>query len=155
MYIWSDFILLFIGSGAETKKIESFIESNKRKNVIYAGRYPSSEENTFLNACDVSIISLHSMMYGLGVPSKSYYNMAAEKPLLYLGHENSEIAQVIRDNDIGWTEGSLDATVLAKQFESICKEKENFFDLGKKSRDVLINNFSEEVILQKYQNLFN
>lgn len=150
-----DFILLLIGSGAETKKIESFIESNTKRNVIYAGRYPNSEENIFLNACDVSIISLHSMMYGLGVPSKSYYNMAAEKPLLYLGHADSEIAKVIRDNDIGWIEESSEAIVLAKRIESICRQKENFLALGKKSRDTLVKNYSEKVILSKYENLFN
>lgn len=149
------FIMLFIGDGAEKSKIETFIENNSKKNVIYAGKYPSTEENIFLNACDISIISLTNDMYGLGVPSKSYYNMAAEKPLLYIGNQGTEIAKVISEHEIGWTCEASNPHLLANLIDAICKEKDNFYHIGKKSREVLINNYSEEIILNKYKKLYD
>jgi glycosyltransferase involved in cell wall biosynthesis len=149
-----EFVLLFIGDGGEKRKIENFIENNHRDNVLYAGKYPGSEENMFLNACDVAIVSLNDSMYGLGVPSKSYYNMAAEKPLLYVGHKNTEIAKVINDNSIGWICESSNSQQLADLIDKICEEKINFSLLGKKSRDILIKYYSEEIILNKYKKIY-
>lgn len=144
-----DFILLFIGDGGEKNRIENFIKNNQRNNIIYAGKYPATEENTFLNACDVSIISLNESMYGLGVPSKSYYNMAAQKPLLYVGHKDTEIARVINDNKIGWICDSSNAQLLADLFDKVCEEKEKFLQLGEKSKETLVKHYSEEIILNK------
>lgn len=56
-------------------------------------------------------------MYGLGVPSKSYYNMASQKPLLYIGHKDTEIAKVINDNKIGWICDSSNAQLLANTID--------------------------------------
>ena len=41
-------------------------------------------------------------MCGLGVPSKSYYNMSLSKPILCIGDENSETVRVAAWNSIGW-----------------------------------------------------
>ena len=149
------FVLLFIGDGGEKSKIENFIKCNSKTNVIYAGKYPCIEENIFLNACDVSVISLNDSMYGLGVPSKTYYNMAAEKPLLYIGHKNTEIACMINNNNIGWVCESLNPEKLANLIDEICMEKDNFISFGKKSRDTLIKYYSEDIILNKYSGLYN
>lgn len=149
-----DFVLLFIGDGGEKNRIENFIKNNHRNNIIYAGKYPATEENIFLNACDVSIISLNENMYGLGVPSKSYYNMAAQKPLLYVGHKDTEIARVVNDNKIGWVCDSSNSQKLANLIDSICKEKDTFKDLGNKSRETLIKYYSKEVILNKYEEIY-
>lgn len=150
-----DFILLFIGDGGEKRKIENFIKNNYKNNVIYAGKYPSNQENIFLNACDVSVISLNDSMYGLGVPSKSYYNMAAEKSLLYIGHKDTEIARVIKEHKIGWICESSNPELLAELIDKICDERENFTKIGKMSKNILMKYFSEEIILQKYKNLYN
>ncbi len=149
------FVLLFIGDGAEKTKIEKFIKNNIKNNIIYAGKYPSYEENIFLNACDISIVSLNNSMYGLGVPSKSYYNMAAQKPLLYVGDKNTEIGKVISDNEIGWICTPSNPSLLANLIDEICENKDILIQLGKKSRNTLIKYYSEEIILNKYIRIYN
>lgn len=149
-----DFVLLFIGNGSETQKIETFVEESSDSNVIYAGEYPSKDRNLFLNACDISLISLNDSMYGLGVPSKSYYNMAAQKPLLYIGHKKSEIAQLINEHEIGWNCESSNPKELATLIDHICDNKDLFYSMGKKSRKILIEKYSEKIILEKYNKLY-
>lgn len=148
------FIFLFIGDGAMKYKIINFIDKFNCKNIIYAGKYPSCEQNEFLNACDVSVISLEKSMYGLGVPSKSYYNMAAQKPLFFIGHKESEIAQVIIENNIGWVCEPDNISQLAKMFDFICESKDDFVLKGKKSREICLNKYNEEIILEKYKDLY-
>ena len=55
----------------------------------------------YINACNIAIVSLSKGMKGLGVPSKIYNNLAAGKPILYIGEENSEIAMMIKEDNIG------------------------------------------------------
>lgn len=148
------FKLIFIGDGAMRPSIEQYIKKNPNGNVLYAGAYPSSEQNIFLNACDVAVISLDNNMYGLGVPSKSYYNMAAKKPLFFIGHQDSEISQVINEYQIGWSCSSADNKDIAIMIDRICEQKDNFDTFGDISRQVANEKFSKPVILEKYKKLY-
>lgn len=150
-----DFILLFIGKGAMLKKIKKHIEISKKENVIYAGSFPMSEQNIFLNACDIAIVSLQDSMNGLGVPSKSYFNMAAEKPILYIGNEDSEIAKVITENDIGWISPNNKIDELADLFNILCENDMDYKEYGKRARKVVKKKYSQEIILNKYMKLYS
>lgn len=150
-----NFILLFIGDGVMKKDIEEHIEISKKENVMYAGSFPMSEQNIFLNACDVAIVSLSDSMYGLGVPSKFYFNMAAAKPILFIGDENSEIARVIDENEIGWAVENNNSEGLANKFDEILKIPFNVLDdFGLRAREVVAHKYSQETILKKYDELY-
>ncbi len=149
-----NFVLLFLGDGAMKREIQDFISRDKTKNVIYAGAYPTSAQNLFLNACDVALVSLGKLMYGLGVPSKSYFSMAAAKPILFIGDESSEIASVIKKNDIGWVVENDHPELLAEKFEQLCSEDIDFFAYGERARNILKSNFSKDVILKKYEDYY-
>ncbi len=149
------FRLLFIGNGAMLPEIQKHIKNNPNSNVVYAGSFPPSKQNTFLNACDIAIISLNHSMYGLGVPSKSYYNMAAEKPLFYLGDEKSEIGRVVIEHNIGWVFEDKTPKQLADEIDSILDSNLDFNDYGIRARKVVEENFSKEIVLNKYETLFN
>lgn len=149
-----DFKLLFIGEGAMRPMIEKHIRENPEGNVIYAGSYPAAEHNLFLNACDVAVVSLGDNMYGLGVPSKSYNNMAAEKPLFFIGHQQSEIARIIREEQIGWSCSSADIQDISAMIEYICDHTNDCAAFGRKARQIAEENFSKQVVLQQYFNLY-
>ncbi len=149
------FILLFIGNGAMLPNIKEHIDSNSNKNVVYAGSFPASDKNIFLNSCDISIVSLNDSMYGLGVPSKSYNYMAVAKPILYVGNQNSEIGRVVMENKIGWILKQNDPDSLAKLVNEICSNERIFEELGQRALSVVEKNYSRKVILNKYKKLFN
>jgi len=146
--------LLFIGKGAYKEEIIKHISENKSSNVYYGGSFPISQQNEFLNACDISIISLSSEMYGLGVPSKSYYNMSAKKPILYIGDEKSEIAQVVHNFKIGWNIEANEPELLANLLDTISLESAKFESMGKRAREVVAEYYSKEIILSKYAKLY-
>lgn len=144
-------IFLFIGGGAKADLIKNF--SRTRENVITLGFQERSSQNDFLNACDVAIVTLSDGMYGLGVPSKSYNIMAAGKPILYVGDENSEIALCIKEYSLGWIVEPNNPQALARMMESIYANKDQLSVIQKNARKAADSVFAKELIMEKYYQL--
>lgn len=94
---------VFIGEGAIKKTLCQIKKIDNLDNVYFFDALPRSEQCNFLNACNIGLVSLAPGMYGLGVPSKTYNIFAAGKPIFFVGDSNSEIAQYINKNDVGWS----------------------------------------------------
>lgn len=92
---------LFAGGGAMAPEVEQL--AAQRDDVRYLGPVPISQSRQVLELADISLVSLAPGMKGLGVPSKTYFNLAADKHILYIGEPGSEVWQLIKDNpQIGW-----------------------------------------------------
>jgi len=143
---------LFMGGGAKLGEIRSAIESRKLDRVTATGWIPAEEQNAMLSACDVAVISLAKGMYGLSVPSKSYFNMAAGKPLLLIADPGSEIERVIEEHDIGWHVPPEDPDALADVMRKIrALPREEIVSRAERARRTALENFSEEIILKRYR----
>ena len=147
-----DISFLFIGGGAKADVIREF--SRNRENVICLGFQDRSHQNDFLNMCDVGIVTLSDGMYGLGVPSKSYNIMAAGKPILYIGDENSEIALCIKEYSLGWVVVPDDPYALKDMIEYIYENRDNLDSIRNNARIIANTVFAKERILEEYYSLF-
>lgn len=146
---------LFIGGGAKYDIINEFRKNKVKSNVSLIGFRDRSKQNDFLNACDVGIVTLSEGMYGLGVPSKSYNIMAAGKPILMIGHPDSEIALCVKEYNLGWVIEPNNPQSLQMAFESIYTERENLSSIKSNARVVADTIFAKETILDRYYQLFN
>lgn len=99
----NDIVLVIIGDGAMRSVIKEKIEIEKLHNIYYLGPKPRNEQNLFLNACHIGVVTLISGMKGLGLPSKTYNLMAAGKPIFYIGDDNSEIDNYVTNYECGWS----------------------------------------------------
>ncbi|WP_457609831.1 glycosyltransferase family 4 protein [Lutibacter sp.] len=146
---------LFIGSGAKVNTVKEFAKRAPLKNVTYVGFRDRSEQNDFLNACDVAIVTLSDGMFGLGVPSKSYNIMAAGKPIIIVADEDSEISLVVKENNIGWVVKPANSNELKNTFIKIYKNKSNIPEMGKRARKVAEKVYAKKIILENYYDLLN
>lgn len=147
---------LFIGSGAMEKTIENFIKTNPLNNVTQVGFQNRSDQEDFLNACDVAIVTLNDGMYGLGVPSKAYNIMATGKPILIIAHEKSEISLCVSEYNLGWVAEPNDPISLGSLFESIFLEySDNKLIAKQNSREIALKYFSKNIILDKFYDFFS
>lgn len=138
---------LFIGNGNLVNTIKHFISIHPNIRVAYEGFLPMEEKNIGLSACDIAIISLEPNMLGVGVPSKAYFSMAADKPLLAIVDHESEISQMVLEENIGWQCNPDNPIKLAALIDHICE-----IDISKlkgKPRRVLEEKYSEEKALNK------
>ena len=144
---------LFVGGGAKYETISEF--SKNYENVQVIGFQDRNTQNDFLNACDISIVTLSDGMYGLGVPSKSYNIMAAGKPILMIGDERSEISLCIKEYNLGWVVQPNDPELLCSIINEIYNDQSTLDNISKNTRKVAEEVFSKNTILEKYYNLFN
>ena len=118
--------------------------AERHENTVYAGFRSRSNQNDFLNACDIGIVTLADGMYGLGVPSKSYNIMATGKPILYIGESDSEIALCIKRYNIGWVVEPNNPSLLKDKIEDILREPSEIQEMGSKCIGCCKRVFCEE-----------
>lgn len=143
---------LFLGGGHKVNLLQEYIAKNPNKNIRYLGEIDSDKKSIGLNACDVSLVTLGEGMLGLGVPSKSYFSMAAGKPILIVAENSSEISMLVNEIGIGWDCEPGYPEKLSSLIDKISNEK-----LHEKTNDVrkyFENNFTEKIILDKFDDLF-
>lgn len=139
---------LFIGSGAKADAVVEFVASFSSSTVAYLGPLEQSQKSQGLAACDVALITLEKGMTGLGVPSKAYFSMAADKPLLAVMESESEIARTVGEHQIGWVCVPGNPAALAQLIDHICDQVQPV-PLGR-SRDVFEHHYAEKVGLERF-----
>lgn len=137
---------LFIGSGAKASAVTEFVAANSSLNVAYLGPLEQKQKNQGLAACDVALITLEKGMAGLGVPSKAYFSMAADKPLLAVMENESEIAYTVGEHQIGWVCMPGNPVALAQLIDNICSQVQ-LVPVGR-SRNVFESFYAESVGLE-------
>jgi glycosyltransferase involved in cell wall biosynthesis len=141
LYISSDnpnIIIIIIGDGALKLAVEDKI--GDLPNVYYLGPKGRNEQNYFLNACHIGLVTLIGGMRGLGVPSKTYNLMAAGKPILYIGDKDSEIDNYVRTFECGWSYSWENQTEIISFLKSLSSEKlSTIHEKGLKSHAASVN----------------
>ncbi|GIA73295.1 glycosyl transferases group 1 family protein [Vibrio cholerae] len=142
---------LFIGCGSESNYVERMMQEINDKyeyeRVQYYGRLELEKNSQGLNACDVAFVTLSSGMYGLGVPSKAYFSMAADKPIIYVGDVGTELEILIREHRIGWYCEPDNPQMLASIIDKITDIYVQGISNKLNPRAVLKENFSEQMAL--------
>jgi glycosyltransferase involved in cell wall biosynthesis len=96
------FHFLFLGSGAKKDWLVAKVKDHQLPNVTVLPGCMREKLAEALNACDVAIISFIPGMAGISVPSRLYNVMAAGKPIIAVTDPDSELAVVVREEQIGW-----------------------------------------------------
>ena len=104
---------MFIGSGAQEDRVKQHIVHTGAHNMKLLPYQPRTKLNVSLTACDVGLVTLQPGMTGLAVPSKLYGILAAGKPVVVIGPEDSEPAMVVLENSCGLVVRPGDAAGLA------------------------------------------
>jgi len=144
---------IFIGKGSHSNLVIDYINKHNPTNLIHFGSLDMMKKSQGLAACDVAIVSLGKDMLGLGVPSKSYFTLAAGKPILAIMDFESEISLAVREHDLGWCCEPGNPESLAVIIDEICLNNggNNFNN----SRDTFIKCYNDKVLLPKFQSLIN
>ncbi len=111
---------LFAGSGVMRPEVEVACEGRTERHVLPLDHGYSRSE--VLTSCDVALVCLDARMLGLGVPSKAYFSLAADRPILAIMDPRGEIAQLVVEEAVGWHVPAGDPTALASAIDRLCSE---------------------------------
>lgn len=144
---------LFCGSGALTNPLIRKVQD--RPNFSLRQAYRRSDQRLILGSCDIALILLGPDMFGLGVPSKAYNIMAAGKPILFIGPENSEIYNLVKQHDIGWAFTWSQSDEIATLLHSLSfKQIGYFLEMGNRARQLVENRYTEDIQMKKFREFF-
>jgi len=144
---------LIIGAGAKRPWLEDKVRAKGLKNVTFLGNQPRSEQQTFLNACDIGLSSLIEGMTGISVPSRSYNILAAGKPILAIGEPEGEISQLIIERDLGWVVPPGDVDRFVDVVRHLLNNRPILDDMGVRARQLAETEYSSAYIIDRYDEL--
>jgi glycosyltransferase involved in cell wall biosynthesis len=144
---------LFIGFGGKKAWLKQVVEDRGLKNVTVLDYRLRSELQYSLNACDIAIISLVRGMAGVSVPSRIYNVMAAGKPIIAAADTVSELAQVIREEDIGWVVEPGNVEALKAAIVEAKGKPDRLVQMGLRARKAAEAKYSLEHANASYMNL--
>ena len=146
-----EFQFVFIGAGVKKKWLENRTAANSLPNITILDYRPRDEQIIFLNACDVGLVALIKGMWGTAMPSRTYNIMAAGRPILALTDENSELAQVIDEEGIGWHIEPGNADMLLETIMLIYENRHDLGAIAKRARDAAMAKYSLETACAAYR----
>ncbi|KAA5535377.1 glycosyltransferase family 4 protein [Paenimyroides baculatum] len=144
-------VFVAVGDGAMMKFLKE--KYGDKDNIYFLGNKPRNEQSYFLNAFDISLVTLAKGMYGLGVPSKSYNILKSGKPILYIGDSSSEIDLMIRENNCGWSFNWEEKAQLTTFLTNIKSSDINEFRI--KNQELAINKFNSSIIKNQFFTVIN
>jgi len=106
-------LFLFVGEGPSRSTVERDAAAAGLSNVRFLPPQPGSTISESLGAADLHLVTMKGGMSGLVVPSKFYGVLAAERPCLFVGPLDSEVARVISEVGCGEVIGISEGAKLA------------------------------------------
>jgi colanic acid biosynthesis glycosyl transferase WcaI len=150
-----DIHFLFIGEGSGKAEAVARSEALGLSNVTFRTFVDRSELNTSLNASDLSVVAFKSGMAGISVPSRLYNLMAAGKPILAVVDDDSEVADVIREAELGVAVPPESPKLLTEQILALKHDPARRAQMAVNSRNEAVGKYSYEAIKQQYRDLFD
>jgi glycosyltransferase involved in cell wall biosynthesis len=145
------FQFIFLGEGFKRSWLEKEIESKSLKNVTLLDPRPRTDQNIFLNACDVAFVSLVKKMRGVSMPSRTYNILAVGKPILALVESDSETAKVVLEDQVGWIVPPNEPQKLLQTIEQIYKERNIIPQMSNNARRSALEKYSLQKAVSEYR----
>ena len=93
---------LIVGDGTEFRKIETYVNQDKKNNIKLMKMLPKKDYDKIVGACDVGMIFLDHRFTIPNFPSRLLSYMQAKIPVLAVTDPNTDIGEIITDGDFGW-----------------------------------------------------
>lgn len=133
-----------IGKGTEANKVKNYQINNKLKNLEYIEYLPVHKYEEEMQTADIGIISLDHRFTIPNIPSKFQSYLRQKKPVLAITDENTDLKQMIIDNDCGWWIEANDVEKIVCKIKSICEDKNIQVQKGENGYKYFIKEFDVE-----------
>ncbi|MEJ2139791.1 MAG: glycosyltransferase family 4 protein [Gammaproteobacteria bacterium] len=151
--VHEDVHFLIIGSGARRPWMEEQVKKKGLRNVTFLGLLPRSQQQAFLNGCDIGLSSLVDGYWGIAVPSRSYNILCAGKPILTVAQADGEISRLIVDKSVGWVVPPGDSDKFVEVVTGVLNDRSQLVEMGRRGRAVAEQEYSAAYIIDRYAEL--
>ncbi len=133
--------LLFVGEGKMRARLIALACELGLDNVAFCPPQPLAALSDSLAAGDIHLISQRGGTEGLIVPSKLYGIMAAGRPVVFIGPDQCEVAQIIRDSGSGIIVACGDCERAAEAIKSLIADRALRERMGTRGKEFYARHF--------------
>jgi hypothetical protein len=119
-------------------------------NIGMLGFVPESDLAPHLAAADIHLVSLRPEWSGVVVPSKFFGSLAAGRPVLFAGPEDSCVARWIREYRVGWVLNSVSFAEVAFRLRYLAEDPERLRELQAHCFDIYVTYFSRDKMMDSW-----
>jgi colanic acid biosynthesis glycosyl transferase WcaI len=139
-----------IGEGARKKWLEERAQAMGLNNVIFLPYQPQENLAESLSAADLHLIPLAPGAAGCLVPSKIYGILAAGRPFIAMMEETAEVAQIAREDAVGFVVQPGDVEALTSAIREAVDAPEHLKQMGLRARRLAELRFDRIKVTSKF-----
>jgi colanic acid biosynthesis glycosyl transferase WcaI len=141
------------GWGFKLEDARAIIRDRDLENVELGGACARSELSHRFAQCDVAVILMRKGMAGISVPCRFYNILAAGKPVIVAADQESEIAMVVRDHQLGWVVAPEDAAALTRAIQDAVRRRHELPCMGQRAAALGGRDYTLTAALERYRAL--
>jgi glycosyltransferase involved in cell wall biosynthesis len=144
---------VFIGEGIKKESLQTKTQQLGLDNVVFLPFQSYDALPYSITSGDINIISQIKGTEGLCVSCKLYTALATGKPVIALIGKNSEISQVISENNCGYVIDSYNPEDLANAVHHLATDENLTAQMGLNARNCFVESYTKEHAMDKYHNI--
>jgi len=148
-----EIFFVIIGNGRKKKEISEKVLRNSLNNVLLIDFQSEDKYRSILNSADAFFVSLKRELYGISVPSKTYYYLSEGKPILGVLPKNSEIDLEISEDKFGYSCTDYNSKTLIEMILKLKNDKVIYSQMCKNALETFNKHYEREVVTNKYSYL--
>jgi len=148
-----DVMFAFVGGGKRKSQLIDAMRARGLSAFIEADYQPRERLGELLSAADVHLVSMMPKWSGVMVPSKIYGTLAAERPVIWVGGEDTEAAAVVREAECGFVIAPGDADAFAAAVRRLADDPELRQSMGRRARQALAERWCAPIAMRRWDAL--
>ena len=136
-----DLRAVFVGAGRMLRQLQALVADLDLTNVSFRPPQPLEKLSESLAAGDIHLVSQRPGTQGLIVPSKLYGILAAGRPVLYIGPDDCEVAQIVTTSGCGIVVPPGDEQAAAAALRQLATDADLRNRMGRKGRAYYTEHF--------------
>lgn len=145
-----DIHFAIIGSGSYKEKLIERIETENIKNISVHPLQPASRLSEIYSIGDLELVAIEPGLSKMALPSKTFVILAAGSPILSLVDQSSDIANIIKTCQMGYTLEHGDSEELANTILQAYENRTALPQMGMNARRFAEENTARAMQTKKY-----
>ena len=151
----NDVFFAIVGDGACKQEIENLIKKLNLQNIKIYPLQPMNLVSYVYSLGDVGLVSLKSGVSKLALPSKTWSIMSASRPVICEIDDYSEMNDIIKQNDCGFTCLPKDAKTMAENIGKLYNDEKLRKSMGENSRKFILQKIRQEAGIDEFCKIIN
>jgi glycosyltransferase involved in cell wall biosynthesis len=142
--------LVLVGGGGKKPWCEQQVAERNLTNTVVLPYQPFETLNDSLNACDASLVTIAEGIEGISFPSKLYTSLATGKAIIAVSEDQSELRDIVIDNDCGIWSALGDAEGLCEQIRAMMNDPDRTKTMGDNARTLFERDYTRQTCAAQY-----